>query len=414
MDPINNPTPTPTPTPPVVPPAPDPVPTPVPAPDPTPAPALTPMPEPTPAPAPTPEPAPAPIPAPTPEPTPSPAPVVIPEPTPTPISEPATDPISAPVQELVINPPQPQPPVVPPPVTTPPAVNPVISPSGTSSINSFFQPGTTGIAATDPIMAPEPAKAPDPVQEELNAPMKAAGPVPGSIGSAVSGPANGTSGMDMPMGGNPFNNMPQERTQSVPFNDPATEQALGSGNGKLPRSLSGKKSLTVLIIIALIVVLALGGVLAYVLLGNNLGGGSSSNSNNSSSSQSSSSSSSSNSNVNTPISYTDTLSCTRNMTDDEIRLVNDAVSGTVNVSAGFDEDGELQQISLVKSVVYSDEDKASNEPVEMEVHEETVDNLTSENAGTYYLPFGTNNKILTDLDSIQSHYENLAFTCELL
>ena len=43
-------------------------------------------------------------------------------------------------------------------------------------------------SATDPITMPEPVKEPDPVELELNAPFKAADPVPGSIGSAISVP----------------------------------------------------------------------------------------------------------------------------------------------------------------------------------------------------------------------------------
>lgn len=59
------------------------------------------------------------------------------------------------------------------------------------------------LGATDPITMPDRPKAPDPVEMELNAPFKAAAPVPGSIGSAISMP------------GDP-NQVP-----NVAFNDPA-------------------------------------------------------------------------------------------------------------------------------------------------------------------------------------------------
>lgn len=59
------------------------------------------------------------------------------------------------------------------------------------------------LGATDPITMPAPPKAPDPVEEELKAPFRAAAPVPGSIGSAISMP------------GDP-NQVP-----NVAFNDPA-------------------------------------------------------------------------------------------------------------------------------------------------------------------------------------------------
>ena len=69
-------------------------------------------------------------------------------------------------------------------------VNPIINPT---PVNPVFQPsGSNGVAATDPITMPEPAPLTDPVEEELKAPMNAAAPVPGSIGSAVSGPEAAT------------------------------------------------------------------------------------------------------------------------------------------------------------------------------------------------------------------------------
>ena len=43
---------------------------------------------------------------------------------------------------------------------------------------------------TEPITMPTPPKAPDPVEVELKAPIKAAAPVPGSIGSAISVPGD--------------------------------------------------------------------------------------------------------------------------------------------------------------------------------------------------------------------------------
>ena len=66
-----------------------------------------------------------------------------------------------------------------------------------SSVASFFTPETPSysnggiIAATEPITEPDPIPEPDPIEEALKAPFKAADPVPGSIGSAVSVPKNG-------------------------------------------------------------------------------------------------------------------------------------------------------------------------------------------------------------------------------
>lgn len=60
------------------------------------------------------------------------------------------------------------------------------------------------LGATDPITMPDGPKAPDPVEVELNAPFKAAAPVPGSIGSAISVPGD-----------------PNQQVPNVAFNDPA-------------------------------------------------------------------------------------------------------------------------------------------------------------------------------------------------
>lgn len=91
----------------------------------------------------------------------------------------------------------------------PTPVNPVITPNANAApaepvmpapempeVVPTFNPATmatpdiagTGFSATDPITMPEPVKEPDPVELELNAPFKAADPVPGSIGSAISMP----------------------------------------------------------------------------------------------------------------------------------------------------------------------------------------------------------------------------------
>ena len=92
--------------------------------------------------------------------------------------------------------------------------NPVNPVSGAAPMNPMFNPAGGGlVAATDPITMPAPPKAPDPEEVELNAPFKAAAPVPGSIGSAISVPANMMA------------NDGSGRTPSVAFNDPANTSA---------------------------------------------------------------------------------------------------------------------------------------------------------------------------------------------
>ena len=109
------------------------------------------------------------------------------------------------------------------------------------NVASGYDPATLG--ATDPIMMPTPPKMPDPVEEELKAPLRAADPVPGSIGSAVSG---------------------QPKTPNVAFNDPATMN--GQTNTMAASSLPQKKKVNkktwiLLSVVAGIIIVALVAIL---------------------------------------------------------------------------------------------------------------------------------------------------------
>lgn len=101
-------------------------------------------------------------------------------------------------------------PVLPmPPIPTPePLRKPVMeaAPEATMSFASAFENTTpaqagqpapfgapvnaSGFGATEPLTQPEPIPEPDPIEEELKSPIKAAEPVPGSIGSAFSLPSS--------------------------------------------------------------------------------------------------------------------------------------------------------------------------------------------------------------------------------
>ena len=133
-------------------------------------------------------------------PIPSPASPVNEQPAPVAPVAPAAAPVNPDVANAALNPPVP--PVVAPGANAAPAAG------GSMSMNQMFQPQTAPapgvIDDTTPISVPEGPKPPDPVEEELKQPLKAAGPVPGSIGSAVSMPQQG--------GAQP---------QNVAFNDPA-------------------------------------------------------------------------------------------------------------------------------------------------------------------------------------------------
>lgn len=147
------------------------------------------------------------------------------------------------------------------------SVNPVINP-GAGAANPVFQPSGVGVAATDPIMMPEAPAPPDPVEEELKAPMKAADPVPGSIGSAVSGPADapvadaagaaGTGDGATPPAGNPFETK-NPQTPSVSFNDPAsqTDAAAGGDPTKPAKKKTNKTTLIALVAVLALIVIGL-------------------------------------------------------------------------------------------------------------------------------------------------------------
>lgn len=92
------------------------------------------------------------------------------------------------------------------PVVEPVAPTAPIFAEPTTSASPIFQPANEGISATEPITRPEPIPTMSPEEKELAAPITAAGPVPGSIGSAVSVPSNAG-------------------PQSVTFNDPVNEAA---------------------------------------------------------------------------------------------------------------------------------------------------------------------------------------------
>lgn len=150
-----------------------------------------------------------------------------------------------------------------------PVINPVTNPASAAG-NPVFDP-------TAPLMVPEPVAPPDPVEEELKAPMQAAGPVPGSIGSAISMSENGVAeGAGIP----PVGGAPQQ-TPNVSFSDPATEANAATNpmaaNPAVPAKKKlnfsfdlkkmDKKNLIMLCVVAGIVVVALVAVLIMLATG---------------------------------------------------------------------------------------------------------------------------------------------------
>lgn len=194
-----------------------------------------------------------------PTPTPTPTPGVVP---PTPVSQPMGTPVAG------------VPPVAPP---VAPIANPVIMPNaphngiGRDFVMSQVPDQAAGgfVNATDPITMPAPPKSVDPVEEELKAPLKAAEPVPGSIGSAISVPApEGTEEPYDPTidGGFPVGAPTPGKTPSVSFNDPAVITS-GKPGAKPKIKKSNKKTLTALAIVAVMVVIGLATVLILQMNG---------------------------------------------------------------------------------------------------------------------------------------------------
>ena len=145
-------------------------------------------------------------------------------------------------------------------------------------------PGLDGLPMTEPIMRPDLPPAPDPVKQELEAPMKAAAPVPGSIGSAVSVPEGGatpdpaaTAGADAQFGPNAGG-----ATPSVSFNDPAAAAQPNQQQPNTPAAPAAKEKkklsfnfdiknmnkgvLIALIVVAAMIVIGLAAVLIMQLL----------------------------------------------------------------------------------------------------------------------------------------------------
>lgn len=146
-------------------------------------------------------------------------------------------------------------------------------------------PNLNGLPMTEPIMRPDLPPAPDPVKQELEAPMKAAAPVPGSIGSAVSVPENGAATAEgapvvsetqtMPGTDAQFGPTAGGSTPSVSFNDPATQATPQQPNApaaKKKMSLSfdlknmNKGTLIALIVVAAMIVIGLAAVLIMQLM----------------------------------------------------------------------------------------------------------------------------------------------------
>ncbi len=149
-------------------------------------------------------------------------------------------------------------------VEVPVPVHPVINPTKSSDIGVGTL-GADGVSATDPILRSETTSASDSVEAELDAPMKAAAPVPGSIGSAISGPANLDNNQTSQ---NVDDVVAREEAliNSVAFNDPADQVEQKDKPNSKPKK-TNRVTLIALIVVAFMVVIALVAVLVLPLFG---------------------------------------------------------------------------------------------------------------------------------------------------
>ena len=135
------------------------------------------------------------------------------------------------------------------------------------SMNQMFQsqPANQGgvLDETTAISVPEGPKPVDPVEEELKAPLKAAAPAPGSIGSAVSGPADANAPT-----GVPFNDPAQAGAENPMTANAAPQAKKNSILDKLmAKTKMSKKSLILLAVVAGLIIVLLIGVLVMVATG---------------------------------------------------------------------------------------------------------------------------------------------------
>lgn len=167
------------------------------------------------------------------------------------------------------------------PATPTEAAAPVAAPTdptaaaGGATVGVPSAPSLNGLPLTEPIMRPDLPPAPDPIKQELEAPMKAAGPVPGSIGSTISVSQDGT---QLDANGQPLPaNSGQGSVSNVAFNDPAKQADAGQPGAANPAAKKSKAikfdlknmnraTLVTLIVIAAMIVIGLVTVLFVQLM----------------------------------------------------------------------------------------------------------------------------------------------------
>ncbi len=203
--------------------------------------------------------------------------------------------------------------------------------SSATDFSAASMDSTPSFSATEPLTEPDPTPVEDPAEAALKEPIKAAEPVPGSIGSAVSMP---TKAKDIP------SSVPTPTAS--PTDDPFPPAA-SDKKGKM-----SKTTLYLLIILGVVIIAALVVFLIMQLGGNNQQSNNEPN----------------NSQVEEPkdpepetTTYA-TLSCKYNYTDDELLGLASAIGGVRTFSAEY-ENEELVGMTLADYLEYNDESSAS-------------------------------------------------------
>lgn len=328
-------------------------PTPTPAPKPTPAPNAMPniaiagsAPAPNPAPNPAVNPAPAPAPAPEPA-APAPAPVA-----PEPMFEPPMPPVP------------PMPPMQDPSEPTVPAPTMEEIPAASMSFENAFANSTTpidssayGLDATEPVVQPGVEEVRDPVAEALAAPIKAADPVPGSIGSAFSmpeAPAATPAEMGASVSTTPVSNISFSDGPATAFlmDENFTPQPPQKANTNLKYILIGVGALLAIVLVIVIIMM-------MVPKSSNSGSDDQSN------------------NQGDGPTVAAKFSCEYTMKKDDLPLYYDAKSGQIVVDEEFNEDGMMVGYEQKITLEFADEDTA-----------DTVGVIMMADAESEYLGYG--------------------------
>ena len=288
-----------------------------------------------------------------------------------------------------------------------------------------------GIAATEPLTEPDPIPEPDPIEEALKAPIKAADPVPGSIGSAVSVPF----GQEAPMMGT---SVAPTQQNNVAFNsNPSTSfssDPMGAGQPQKAKGLMENKKLLMIIGIGAIAIIIV--IIVIIMI---LGSGNKSNTNQTNQNNQQGQ----NQPVKDPNRYdtSTTLSCSYEFEESDLEDYGEAEEGTEVVIANFT-NKELVDITRTLSIVYDDEELAKagkkisndlwreryealdfttdpfdnsyslNGQVLTVTHKaEDIEDIDEANMELMEISLTANDEIDFSQDSIQENYENLGFVC---